>query len=514
MNNPQTMEQSKIEPDGIGEAVRPRVRSQRRLAGGETFFQPVPAWIRCIAAIGMIGGCFTPNPALTICSLLMLPLLAGLLWFRGEPPVFLFACGIQWLQATTAIFYADFQGMPLAVDSNVGGPKVEEATWLSMAGVLVLAIGMRMALFNRNKKIAGQTQQEAHLLQIDRVFILYLLTFAFSIVITPVAWIVPRLTQPLLTLCMMRWVMVFVLAYTVIITKRQYGVLGLVVAFEILMGFTGFFADFKSVFYILLIILPGAGLVFKGQRLIWFIALTTLVFTLAVFWTAIKPEYREYLNQGSGQQEVTVPVMQRLNELGELTGTLDAAKFNEGFDTLLLRISYVQFFAMTIQNVPSNVPYENGQLWWGSIKQVFMPRLFFPNKPALDDSARTQKYAGANVAGAEQGASIGIGYMGESYIDFGPAYMFFPILILGAFYGALYRFISSRSSSRIFGLATGTIVVFPAIDAFESSNVKLVGGTVLTLLTMYAFNYIAAARLLTWLKHPMVKRRQIRAVKL
>src|SRR4029077_6417558 len=105
--------------------------------------------------------------------------------------------------------------------------------------------------------------------------------------------------------------------------------------------------------------------------------------------------------------------------------------FLDGMDALIMRISYVNFFALATENVPGRIPYENGALWRGSVVHMFMPRVLFPEKPILDDSERTRTYTGMNVAGSEQDTSIGIGYVGESYIDFGPIGMFIPIFLLG-----------------------------------------------------------------------------------
>ena len=117
-------------------------------------------------------------------------------------------------------------------------------------------------------------------------------------------------------------------------------------------------------------------------------------------------------------------------------------------------MSYVQYFALTMVNVPTSMPYEHGALWAGAIRHIVTPRIFFPNKAVLDDSERASLYTGMAVAGAEQGTSIGIGYMAESYVDFGPIGMFLPILFLGIFYGLMYRYfvIVSRTHFSVVGL--------------------------------------------------------------
>ena len=105
-------------------------------------FQVMPRWIWILAAAGAVLGTLSANPLLTPVSILMLPVLATMLWIENEPPILLFACFLQWLQATTAVFYTNHYGISL--DAAYGVPAFEEATWLSLAGVFVLACGMRL----------------------------------------------------------------------------------------------------------------------------------------------------------------------------------------------------------------------------------------------------------------------------------------------------------------------------------------------------------------------------------
>ena len=469
-----------------GTPARPRAR-RARVSGFGAFLQTIPAMLWFFISLGILWACFTPNVVLTVCSLLLIPLLFGLLWFEGEPPVLLFACGMQWLQATAAIFYCDFLGTSLADDLTVGGAKVEEATWLSMAGVLVLAVGMRLALWKRGEKIVQEARQETQRLNIERIFILYLFGFVFFSVLNRFAFAMPGLAQPLLALGALRWMMAYLLVYSVISQRRCYGRLIFAVGLEVVSGFIGFFSGFKSIFYIVLIALPATGMAIKGWRLFPTMILALLVLGFSIFWTAIKPDYRDFLNQGTGQQVVRVPVEQRLAKLGKLAVSMTPATLEQGFEDLILRVTYVHYFDLTIQNVPANVPYERGQLWWGCLKQILMPRLFFPHKPALDDSARAAYYTGTAVTSAEEGASIGIGYFGESYIDFGPVGMFAPILLLGIFFGLIYRLFISRAGSKIIGFAIAvSILLFNACE-IETSNVKIVGGAVCVCLVMAMF---------------------------
>ena len=157
---------------------RRRVRVRRRRAPGapQGFFQPLPLWVWSVVLFFAAVGGFSANPFLTPFSLLVLPVLASLLWFQGEPPVLLFACYFQWLQSSVAIFYTNFYG--IALGSVPGGAQLVEATGLSLIGILVLAAGMRLALVKRDTHVTERAARESRQLQPAAIFTLYLAAFA------------------------------------------------------------------------------------------------------------------------------------------------------------------------------------------------------------------------------------------------------------------------------------------------------------------------------------------------
>jgi len=259
--------------------------------------------------------------------------------------------------------------------------------------------------------------------------------------------------------------------------------------------------------------LPTARFLFKGWPLAQFIAVSMVVLALCIAWSVIKSDYREFLNQGSGEQEVVVPVSARLDKLEELAGNLDRRSLEEGMETLIMRVSYVNFFCLCILNVPENIPHEHGALWLGAVKHVLMPRFLFPNKPEIKDSERTAHYTGVAVAGEEQGTSISIGYMGESYIDFGRFGMFAPVLLLGVFYGLIYRYFVYGGRRKVLGFAMATATLVFGAYSMETSNIKLIGGNLTAFLVMAAFTKIAGEWF--WLSFtepdvPFQSRRRIR----
>jgi hypothetical protein len=475
----------------------PEMREPSRLLRTEKRRNPWVVWI--VLALATIIGSLTNNPILTPVSLLLLLPLIYLAWRQGEPPALMFACAMQWLQAAAAIYYTNFFRSSLA--EAFGGMELETATWLSLCGVFALAVGMRLALFRAGPPRVADIVTEGHRIDIYKAFIAYVVSFTLSLLSAMAATRLPSLSQPLLFIGTIKWVIIFMLGYCVLEQRKGYILLGIVVIIELVVGVLGFFASFKGVFFVLLVALITSPLAWRGRRLVLLCTISVLLALLGSAWTAVKSDYREFLNQGFQSQEVLVPVEDRVGKLQDLLNGFDAQELAEGFQTMILRVSYVQFFALTMKNVPANIPYEDGALWVGAVKHVLTPRILFPNKPAIDDSERTSLYTGLTVAGAEQGTSIGIGYFGESYIDFGPVFMFLPILLVGIFYGTIYRCFVIRARYKLLGGAVVTSILVFNGSAIETSNIKVLGSGLAELAVLSAFYFTIGPWLMRWLSN-------------
>lgn len=457
----------------------------------------LPTWVWLVSALFALWGTFTTNPTLTPAAIVILLVCAQLLCRQGEPPVLVFACGMQWLQAAGLIFYTNYYGISVA-QAGAGLP-IETATWLSLGAILTLALGMRAALV----RCAWSQHQEllADGLRVDilQAFLAYLATFVIASIAGVVAFAVPAVTQVIYALITLKWMAVFILAYCVMEQRNGYGLLAIVVLLEFGVGVLGYFAGFKSVFFVLLVVVLSAPRVLHGKRLLMTALIAFVLFSTGVVWSAIKAEYREFQNQGMEQQVVGVTMGESAAKLGDLLSNFTWSEVGDGLEAMALRVSYVQYFGLTLVNVPDSVPYENGALWLGALKHVVTPRLFFPGKAAISDSARTSLYTGVTVAGEETGTSIGIGYVGESYIDFGPVFMFVPIFLLGVFYGLIYRLFAIRSQSKLIGVAIASAILIFGAYTIETSNIKLVGGN-LTAVLVIGVCYLSFRRpFMAWL---------------
>lgn len=414
----------------------------------------------------------------------MIVLLAGgvLLWRPGETPILLFIFCYQWLQATISIFHANWLGLPVNAMSQYGA-DMEQAIILSLIGLVVLALGMRLGAGQWHRRDGAIARMQVSAQRTRAWFFLFGAAWLGATFAEWLARYFPGLSQPALAVASVKWACFWVLAFATFIRAgggRQYFLAAF--GLELLLGFGGFFSDFKTVIFFTMFAFVASGLRVSARYLIGSAVLGALILTLGLIWTAIKKDYRDYVSGGEAAQIVTVSYGDRIAKLTGLVGDLSGDDLNQAGDDLLRRITYVEFFGVVLRTVPRLVPYEGGALWWDAITRPFMPRMLFPEKTVIDDSERTNFYTGLRLAGADRGASISIGYMGESYIDFGEAGMMGAIFGMGLLMGAIYKwFLRRRKSGPLFGMALATAVLYGA--AFlESSITKVFGGIIVSLL--------------------------------
>jgi hypothetical protein len=162
---------------------------------------------------------------------------------------------------------------------------------------------------------------------------------------------------------------------------------------------------------------------------------------------------------------------------------LDASAMEQAADTMLRRLSYVEFFGAVINFVPANMPYANGTILADAVTRPFMPRIFFPAKSVIDDTELTNRYTGG-LADNSDGSSISLGFVAESYIDFGPFGMMFALAAIGFFYGYLYnRLMRATYGSPLLGMSMTTAMLL-TVGTLDNSFIKVFGGIIATLMVV------------------------------
>jgi len=312
----------------------------------------------------------------------------------------------------------------------------------------------------------------------------YVLAWLMSAACKTLAPLLGGLRVPLITMAEIRWVG-FILLTVAAFTRRDQSSLrvwGAVFAFEFFLSIGGFFSSFKDVFLYALFGLVASNIRLKPRNVVSAVFMGSLMIGLGLVWTAIKTDYRSFVNAGTGQQVVLVSYGDQVQELARLITALDEKALPLATNRLAERIVYYHFFGAAAANVPQNIPYSNGAIWGEALTRPFTPRLLFSDKRAINDSDLTNQYTGLNVATSERGTSISMGYMAESYIDFGPILMFAPIIGVGLGLGWFYRWLLHRPGAMaVIGAALAPFALMPA-HAAETSALKMVSSLILTLL--------------------------------
>ncbi len=442
-----------------------------------------PRWLWLAPAVLLPLAVSGPNAVLGLYAVAVLALGLSLLWRPGEPPILLFIFLWQWMQSATGALYGNAIDVPLA-DLHYYQGRHEFASGLMLTGVLVLALAMRAA--------AGRPRLDLHermkALVLARPFRFwvrfYAIIWVFSAACEAIAPIAGGLRLPFLTMSDVKWAGLVLLTFAAFTRPNPSAriIWAWIFGIEFFLSVGGFFSSFKEVFFFAMFGLTAANVRFSPRTLILSALLTLAMVGLSLVWTAIKVDYRAFVNAGTGQQVVLVDYNERIARLGQLVGNLDGLDLQNATDHLFSRLMYHTFFGAAAANVPAMMPHTYGEIWGEAISRPLMPRLLFPNKRAIHDSELTNQYTGLGVATADEGTSISLGYMAEAYIDFGSLFMFLAIAVLGAGIGTFYKWLlHRRGSMAVIGVSLAPFALMPAHLA-ETSILKMIPSLFLTLL--------------------------------
>lgn len=446
-----------------------------------------------IFVLGLMGCMLAVNSFLTVVAWFVLFLLIFIHWRINLPSVLLFALLYQWLAISIKVLYGNVYSLPLSsLSSTYQDVKyLEDAFFYSSIGLVMLALGLSFS----NLKISKETVDES-ILKYDpkKVFFAYIFFSVALNFLIGFKLAIPGIAEAISNFYLVKWGM-FVVLFYLTQKKRQYQkqIYFLVVA-EFVMGFVSYFSSFKEIIFFSAIALFW---VFRGLKIKYLpagIIGAFFLFQLAVTWTAVKGEYREFLSGGQDVQKVTVSSEDALEQIFTLAFSVEDEVFDEAVYSMVDRVGYLDFFSIVIGNVPDNIPHQQGKVWGNAFTHIFKPRIFFPDKPIIDDSEHTREYAGVMVATHSMGASHSLGYMADAYIDFGPVYMFVPIFLFGLFAGFIYKNILLKSYNLFWGIILST-PLFSLLSLYERNSIKIVAQLIMYFLVVWMFRTFVIPRI-------------------
>ena len=183
-----------------------------------------------------------------------------------------------------------------------------------------------------------------------------------------------------------------------------------------------------------------------GIRMRWVL----VVIALFIFLNPVKHVYRQSIGDADAIESVQT-LSDRLSLWGDAINETWGSAFNrdENLQTVQGRTGSIMALAQAIEWVPAQVPYKEGA-GNGTTLLYFIPRFFWPDKPAISDLTNN-RYALEFALTTPEGlrhVSIGVIQPIDGYWDFGVAGALLYPAILGALIGVLFGNRPRRRVSR------------------------------------------------------------------
>lgn len=437
----------------------------------------------------------TTNPLMTMGVAVSFWSIALITWRLDEFPALTLACFMHWAAAAMGTIRADVLGIDLAKTSYF--PHVVEATALTLASVTAFALAARIGWGWRPRPVAGAPLDDPGLDR--RMFIAWLVASTvgtFLLGVSPAG-----LAQVMRSVIVLKWVLVLLIFYVALRRGRDYRLLAGVLLVEVASGFLSFISSFRTPLFLLVVAFAVVRRERNNvQRWLGAAVLGMVIVALGAIWQSIKGDYRMYLSGGTGAQSASAGITRGSGaaKVVDLASGVGDRGVGAALDDLALRIAYVDFFAAAMSYVPAVRPHENG----GRLKIAFMhvltPRLLFPKKKTLNDTADTERYTGIPLARTAGYTSVCLGYPAEAYVDGGRSLMVLPILLLGCLFGLMARRFATSCVDPLLGQAMAA-VAFVQFATLELSFTKMLGGYAMTAIVFEAASRFVAPRLSPWL---------------
>lgn len=429
-----------------------------------------------LIAIGVYLVFTTSHQLLMIFSLITGFIIYKFFWRPFEPKAVFFGLFLFWLSIIVKLFYADIYH--LSFEELSISPRILQTAYLAMTGLLIFALGIKIVLPKEKIELVADEKQEVFSYEEKRVLIAYILSFIINVFLKGVLFVFPGLSEVFHAFSVLRGSFIFIIIYIYYTKSESLKLPILLLSIEVFLSFFSFFSSFKDLIFSFAVSFLYFPLKFTVKQTVLATIGIGITLYMLLTWQAVKGEYRKFLSAGEQSQAVVVDRKEALNRFFELAlhaNVSDPQLWYESID----RLSYIEFFSQATDNVPQAIPFEKGRLWKENIMHVLVPRFLDPNKKIIYDSEMVNRYCTRKVLGEEQGVSFSLGFLAESYIDYGYVFMFVPVFLVGVLFGSIYRYILTNSKNHMWGSA----IVSPLWVYFNCNGIA--GAKVLGWLIMY-----------------------------
>ena len=414
-------------------------------------------------------------------------LIWALLSTAEGPPVLALALTYQWMQVTIGLFYSTLTGEELEAMYQTDWQRM---MLIGLGWLTCLAVAMSYGIVLMRRRITPAPDAPVRAVSAKVLYIAYGASLLLTGVVQEIAWKYPMFTQAILAITFTHLGLLFVLTRRFTRPQFEWEKLALLMAIEIAVGFTGYFAGFREP-----IVMGGIAIleVFDRRDIRhWMFAgvLAVVLGVSSLVWMSVRGQLRQEIDD----EVLSNSRIERFDRARTLsTGLLTqaAADYSEAATRLIDRLWAIKYPGMALDRVPSSIPHTGGDLMWEALTHLVTPRFLYPDKPELiSDSELVRQYAGAKVAGSESNTSIAFGYSAESYVDYGLPWMFVPAIVWGFLLGVTFQVWMSIIRHRELAVAVTTVMFWLALYLFERSWAKTLGSTVTLMVYLGGLVYL------------------------
>jgi len=415
-------------------------------------------------------------------------LLVWALLGRSEgPPVLAIALTYQWMQVTIGIFYSSATGVELEAFYATDWQRM---VLVGLGWITLLAVSIFYGMVLTRRRVTPSQDAPANAVNNKILYVAYAASLFMTGIVQEIAWNYSAFTQAILAITYIHLGLLFVMTRRFTHPVFQWQKLAALMALEVAIGFTGYFAGFREP------LIMGAIAVFEvfNRRDVrhWAFgaALAAILGISSLVWISVRDQMRQDIDEDL----VSTSRVERFDRVRSLSSgllTRDVSDYMDATNILVDRLWAIKYPAMAMDRVPAVIPYTRGQITQDALTHIVTPRFLFPEKPELvSDSELVRKYAGANVAGSESNTSIAFGYVAESYVDYGLPLMFVPVVIFGLLVGITYQLWISIIQHRDLAVALTTVIYWLALYLFERSWAKMLGLTITLMVYLGGLVYL------------------------
>jgi hypothetical protein len=424
----------------------------------------------------LIYGLISQYLFLTVLGGLTFIIIIRSLWKPFTPPVLLFFIMFHWLQVFSSILYADFKGYTIDVLFNS-----EDTNFLFFFTFLqIMIVSLFMEYFIKSSKtlVSGidTLKLAAQKLNIRNVVIGYFITLGIIPVLISIMKNNPSLLQLVFSIYLVKHLFTALLIFIFLLRKTSNKwLIGGILTLDFILSFASFFSDFKTILIMIIIIYYTVNPYLRKASVYKMAPVIIILVMFFSFWSYIKGEYRNFLNQGTNQQVVSVSNKDALTFLFSSLEDFDTRSLQEGLSLFMYRAQYMERYSEVYARVPEIIPHQDGKDLSDAIQFLVVPRFINENKGVKDASQRTSYYTGRTFSNAAQGTSISMGYFCDLFIDFGLYLMILPLLAFMAIIGLTYKKILSIGKYNVLFTFSILIGTFLSLGTFESDSIYFLG---------------------------------------